>query len=64
MYSGGVLLEPAADLLRSAIFFETPEQIFARVFAELKPRTKIPDVHINSAGLPTRIASSAGMKRA
>ena len=46
MYSGGVLLEPAADLLRSAIFFETPEQIFARVFAELKPRTKIPDVHI------------------
>jgi len=30
----------------SAIFFETPEQIFARVFHELKPRTPVPSVRV------------------
>jgi hypothetical protein len=39
MYSGDVLLE-------TAIFFETPEQIFARVFSELKPGTKAPAVRV------------------
>ena len=33
-------------VLQSAIFFETPEQIFARVFSELKPRTPPPPVRI------------------
>jgi hypothetical protein len=31
-------------VLQSAIFFETPEEIFARVFSELKPRTPVPAV--------------------
>jgi hypothetical protein len=30
----------------SALFFETPEQIFARVFAELKPRTPVPAIEV------------------
>ena len=33
-------------LLQSAIFFEAPEEIFARVFRELKPRTKPPAVRV------------------
>jgi starch synthase len=32
--------------LQSAIFFETPEEIVARVFAELKPRTRPPAVRV------------------
>jgi SprT-like family protein len=32
--------------LQSAIFFETPEEIFTRVFSELKPRTKPPAVRV------------------
>lgn len=32
--------------LQSVIFFETPEQIFARVFSELKPRTSLPAVQV------------------
>jgi len=32
--------------LQSAIFFETPEEIFTRVFRELKPRTAIPAVRL------------------
>src|SRR5277367_383383 len=39
MYSGEVGLE-------SAIFFETPEQIFTRVFCQLKPRTPAPAVRV------------------
>jgi hypothetical protein len=39
MYSDEVGLE-------SAIFFETPEQIFARVFTQLKPRTPVPAVRV------------------
>ncbi len=40
------MLPDCPPLLRSAIFFETPEQVFARVFSELKPRTKAPAVRI------------------
>jgi hypothetical protein len=32
--------------LQSLIFFETPDQIFARVFSELKPRTMPPAVRV------------------
>src|SRR6266852_7633929 len=32
--------------LQSAIFFETPEELFARVFRELKPRTVAPVVRV------------------
>jgi hypothetical protein len=32
--------------LQSVIFFETPEELFARVFSELKPRTKPPAVRV------------------
>jgi len=32
--------------LQSAIFFETPEELFTRVFRELKPRTAAPAVRI------------------
>jgi hypothetical protein len=39
MYSGQVGFE-------SAIFFETPEQIFTRVFSQLKPRTPAPSVRV------------------
>jgi hypothetical protein len=31
---------------QSAIFFETPEELFARVFRELKPRTPVPVVRV------------------
>lgn len=30
----------------AAVLFETPEEIFLRVFAELRPRTKRPEIHI------------------
>jgi hypothetical protein len=33
--------------LESLILFETPEQLFSRVFRELKPRTAVPDVRID-----------------
>ena len=32
--------------LESTIFFETTEQVFARVFSELKPRTPVPTVRV------------------
>ena len=32
--------------LQSMIFFETPEQIFARIFSELKPRTEPPAIQV------------------
>lgn len=56
MYSGEVrspasLLDDIADpvvssTLHSALLFESPEQIFQRVFSELKPRTRAPAVTI------------------
>jgi hypothetical protein len=33
-------------VLESALFFETPEQIYARVFRQLKPRTPVPQVRV------------------
>jgi hypothetical protein len=33
-------------VLQSAIFFETPEEIFTRVFRELKPRTPVPALRL------------------
>jgi hypothetical protein len=36
------VLEP----LQAALFFETPEQVYARVFRELKPRTALPELRI------------------
>ena len=33
--------------LESAIFFETPEEIFSRVFSELKPRTIPPSIRVD-----------------
>jgi hypothetical protein len=33
-------------VLQSAIFFETPEELFARVFRELRPRTPVPAVRL------------------
>ena len=33
--------------LQSAIFFETPEELFSRVFSELKPRTIPPAIRID-----------------
>ncbi len=33
--------------VESVLFFETPEQIFARVFRTLKPRTAMPEVEIH-----------------
>ena len=32
--------------LESVLFFETPEQIYARVFRELKPRTPLPGIRV------------------
>lgn len=32
--------------LQSSLFFETPEEIYARVFRELKPRTALPEVGV------------------
>lgn len=38
--------EVTSSPLHSALLFETPEQIFERVFSELKPRTRPPTVQI------------------
>jgi hypothetical protein len=35
-----------ADGLQSTLFFETPEEIYARVFRDLKPRTPVPGLTI------------------
>ena len=32
--------------LQSSLFFESPEEIYARVFRELKPRTEIGRAHV------------------
>jgi hypothetical protein len=31
---------------QSSLFFETPEEIYARVFRELRPRTPVPELHV------------------
>jgi hypothetical protein len=37
---------PNAAGLQSSLFFETPEEIYARVFRELKPRTAVPEIAV------------------
>src|ERR1035437_7024531 len=32
--------------LQSSLFFETPEELYARVFRELKPRTALPELRV------------------
>ena len=32
--------------LQASLFFETPEEIYARVFREFKPRTPVPELHV------------------
>ena len=34
------------SVLQTAIFFETPEEMFARVFREFRPRTPLPQVQV------------------
>lgn len=34
------------DGLQSSLFFETPEEIYARVFRQIKPRTAVPDLRV------------------
>lgn len=36
----------AVEPVQAALFFETPEEIYTRVFHELKPRTALPDLRI------------------
>lgn len=47
--------------VESALFFETPEQIYARVFRQVRPRTPVPDIRVEfrrfvSANSSIRIA--------
>src|SRR5581483_269931 len=37
---------PFIEGVQSALFFETPEEIYARVFRELKPRTAVPELRL------------------
>jgi len=37
---------PVSDNLIAELFFETPEQIYARVFHTLRPRTPLPALHV------------------
>jgi SprT-like family len=37
---------PLIEGLQSSLFFETPEEIYARVFRELKPRTPAPEMRV------------------
>lgn len=32
--------------LQTSLFFETPDEIYVRVFRELKPRTPVPTIHV------------------
>ena len=34
------------EAVQSSLFFETPEEIYARVFRELKPRTPVPEMRV------------------
>ena len=36
----------SSDGLQSSLFFETPEEIYARVFRDLKPRTPLPELRV------------------
>jgi len=37
---------PLAGALQAALFFETPEEIYARVFRQLRPRTPLPQLRV------------------
>jgi hypothetical protein len=37
---------PLAENLQSSLFFESPEEIYTRVFRELKPRTPVPPLTV------------------
>lgn len=37
---------PAAEGMQSSLFFESPSEMFARVFHELKPRTPSPEIAV------------------
>jgi len=37
---------PHIEGVQSSLFFETPEEIYARVFRELKPRTPVPELRV------------------
>jgi predicted metal-dependent hydrolase len=43
---GGVVRDYPATGLQSTLFFETPAEIYARVFQDFKPRTKPPAVKV------------------
>ena len=47
--------------VESALLFETPEQIFARVFSNLHPRTKLPELSVEfcAFGLTNRNTAKA-----
>ena len=48
-YSNGRMTESdghTAAGFQSSLFFETPEEIYARVFRELKPRTPVPEMQV------------------
>jgi hypothetical protein len=36
--------------IQSSLFFESPEEIYARVFRELKPRTAVPELRVDYCG--------------
>jgi hypothetical protein len=44
MADGGNILELQG--IQSSLFFETPEEIYVRVFRELKPRTPLPELSL------------------
>jgi len=35
-----------SDAVQASLFFESPDEIYARVFRELKPRTPVPELHV------------------
>ncbi|MDQ2900478.1 MAG: SprT-like domain-containing protein [Acidobacteriota bacterium] len=39
-------MQDTGGALQSALFFETPEEIYSRVFRELKPRSPAPEIQI------------------
>ena len=42
----GLADTPVLSGLQTTLFFESPAEIYARVFRELKPRTKLPDIRV------------------
>ncbi|HLN04504.1 MAG TPA: SprT-like domain-containing protein [Bryobacteraceae bacterium] len=42
----GLADTPAISGLQTTLFFESPAEIYARVFRELKPRTKLPAIRV------------------